>query len=283
MRKVALLLICLLSLAVVANSKPAYAKSFITFVKSLTLKTMAPAHKAKAPLDEGVNHADAADQSDDDSDEPQKDSDDASTQDDEEEPVAQTKTWSAPEASSNLPSLSDVSKTAVVSEASSTSARVGAPRGDAVSLQLKPWKLCRDIKNLGDYITCWAVQVGTSIDFLMRASIVPLALTAAYAAEALANAETLRPIRYWLWAMLAIGSITGAAEVRRALVEPASPMVICSLYGAWQPNFAATPMTSYVAPLDRVPGWLRTTPPILVPPKDPPVCWHGRWIRPSGV
>ena len=164
MRKVALLLICLLSLAIVANSKPAYAKSFITFVKSLTLKTMAPAHKAKEPLDEGVNHADAADQSDDDSDEPQKDSDDASTQDDEEEPVAQTKTWSAPEASSNLPSLSDVSKTAVVSEASSTSARVGAPRGDAVSLQLKPWKLCRDIKNLGDYITCWAVQVGTSID-----------------------------------------------------------------------------------------------------------------------
>ena len=127
------------------------------------------------------------------------------------------------------------------------------------------------------------VQVGTSIDFLMRASIVPLALTATYAAEALANAETLRPIRYWLWAMLAIGSITGAAEVRRALVEPASPMVICSLYGAWQPNFAATPMTSYVAPLDRVPGWLRTTPPILVPLKDPPVCWHGRWIRPSGV
>jgi len=31
-------------------------------------------------------------------------------------------------------------------------------------LELKPWKLCDKIKNLGDYITCWAVQVGTSID-----------------------------------------------------------------------------------------------------------------------
>ena len=127
------------------------------------------------------------------------------------------------------------------------------------------------------------VQVGTSLDFLMRASIVPLALTAAYATEALGSAAESRPIRYWLWAMLAIGSITGAAEIRRALVEPASPTVECSLYGAWQPNFADTPMTSYVAPVDRVPGWLRTTPPILVPVNDPPNCWHGRWIRPSGV
>ncbi len=127
------------------------------------------------------------------------------------------------------------------------------------------------------------VQVGTSLDFLMRASIVPLALTAAYAADALASAQTSRPIKYWLWAMLAIGSITGAAEIRRALVEPASPMVECSLYGAWQPNFAATPMTSYVAAVDRLPGWLRTTTPIMVAVNDPPVCWHGRWIRPSGV
>jgi hypothetical protein len=127
------------------------------------------------------------------------------------------------------------------------------------------------------------VQVGTSLDFLMRASIVPLALTAAYAAEALGSTETSRPVKNWLWAMLAIGSVTGASELRRALFEPASSMVACSLYGAWQPNFAATPMTSYIAPVDRLPGWLRTTPPTLVPVNDPPVCWQGRWIRPSGV
>lgn len=167
MRKVALLLICLLSLAVVANSKPAYAKSFITFVKSLTLKTIAPAHKAEENLDAGADHANAADgagQADDDIDEKPDDSDDASTQDDEEEPAALTKGWSAPEASSNLLSIADATKSAGVSESSSTSVRVGAPRGDVVNLELKPWKLCKDIKNLGDYITCWAVQVGTSID-----------------------------------------------------------------------------------------------------------------------
>ncbi len=127
------------------------------------------------------------------------------------------------------------------------------------------------------------LQVGTSLDFQMRASIVPLSLTAAYAAEALASATTARAIKLWLWAVLAIGSITGAAEIRRALVEPAGPMIECSLYGAWQPNFARTPMTSYVAPVDRLPRWLRTAPATIVPVNDPSTCWQGRWIRPSGV
>ncbi len=127
------------------------------------------------------------------------------------------------------------------------------------------------------------VQVGTSLDFLMRASIVPLALTAAYAAEALANRENGAALRLWLGAVLAVGSVTGAAEIRRALVEPASPMVECSLYGAWRPNFWRTPMTSYVAPVERLPAWLRGAEPVPVPVDDPALCWHGRWMRPTGV
>lgn len=127
------------------------------------------------------------------------------------------------------------------------------------------------------------VQVGTSLDFLMRASIVPLALTAAYAAQALANHESGAALRLWLGTVLAVGSVTGAAEVRRALVEPASPMVECSLYGAWRPNFSKTPMTSYVAPVDRLPGWLRGAEPVPVRVDDPAVCWRGRWMRPTGV
>ena len=127
------------------------------------------------------------------------------------------------------------------------------------------------------------VQVGTSLDFLMRASIVPLALTAAYTAEALANRESGAALRLWLASVLTVGSLTGAAEIRRALIEPASPMVECSLYGAWRPNFARTPMTSYVAPVERLTAWLRPTDPALVTVDDPPVCWRGRWIRPSGV
>lgn len=127
------------------------------------------------------------------------------------------------------------------------------------------------------------VQVGTSLDFLMRASIVPLALTAAYAAEALASRESSLALRLWLGAALAVGSVTGAAEIRRALAEPASPMVECSLYGAWRPNFSKTPMASYVAPVERLPGWLLSAPPAAVPVDDSQPCWGGRWRRPTGV
>lgn len=164
MRKVALLLFCLLSLSVVANSKPAYAKSFITFVKSLTMKTIAPAHKAEDVDTAGTENlgTGAAGAALPDAKEP---AEDAETEDEEDTPVAQPKpkTWAAPEASNNSPALADIPRP-VDSGDRSVSGRVGASRGEPVILDSKPWKLCKGIQNLGDFITCWAVQVGTSID-----------------------------------------------------------------------------------------------------------------------
>jgi hypothetical protein len=121
------------------------------------------------------------------------------------------------------------------------------------------------------------VQIGWSIDFMARASIAALAILAAMLADELGNGTERRT---WLIAMLLIGSLTGLAEIRRALVHPPAPEVRCSVSKAWDQTFAAFPKGSYFAPLPAMPALVRPARPTPVPASEPARCWDGLWFSP---
>ncbi|WP_254913763.1 hypothetical protein [Sphingobium sp. Z007] len=122
------------------------------------------------------------------------------------------------------------------------------------------------------------VQVGWSIDFMMRASISALAILAVMVADALIHVPRSRP---WLIVPLLIGAVTGFQEVRRAIVHPAAPQVRCTVVKAWQQTFAYFPMGSYLAPLDAMPRAIRPTNPTRVSAAEPARCWDGHWYHPD--
>lgn len=126
------------------------------------------------------------------------------------------------------------------------------------------------------------VQIGWSIDFMMRASIPGLAIIAVLVAEALTNATRSR-IKVALALILATGSVTGANEVIRAVSHPASPRGQCSFFGAWDANFGHYPKGSYLAPISKVAGAIRPEQPAIIPVRDPVSCWTESWHRPTGM
>jgi len=120
-------------------------------------------------------------------------------------------------------------------------------------------------------------KLGESNDFAMRASIPALALLAATLATALT--EEFEAGNRPLWARLAtiilmVGSITGAMEIRRALVRPPSPVGTCNFVQAWsQSSFNWIPMTSYLINIDAMPGWMRPQSPAVVAAGAPTQCF----------
>jgi hypothetical protein len=126
------------------------------------------------------------------------------------------------------------------------------------------------------------IQIGWSLDFMMRTSIPSLAVLAVLVAEAIATGPSLR-LRLWLALMLLIASATGLNEVARAFAQPPSPRGQCSFFGAWDVSFGAYPKGSYLAPLDQLPAAIRPAAPARVNVEDPSLCWQGRWARPNGV
>lgn len=131
-------------------------------------------------------------------------------------------------------------------------------------------------------LLCPFVQIGWSLDFMMRTSIPSLALLAVAVAKALDEAPSA-VLRGWLAAMLLLGSATGLNEIGRAFAQPPSPRGTCSFFGAWDVNFANYPKGSYLAPVARLPGWLRPDHPTTLVVDDSTPCWEGRWMRPEGV
>ncbi|MEC3910612.1 hypothetical protein U5A82_09005 [Sphingobium sp. CR2-8] len=132
-------------------------------------------------------------------------------------------------------------------------------------------------------VTVWLlvipfVQIGSSIDMMMRGSICALTILAIMVADALLGEPATRRL---LIGLLAIGSITGLAEIRRALVHPPAPEVRCSIFKAWRQNFGDFPIDSYVAPLSAMPALVRPTAPAQVRPAEPPRCWDGSWYHPE--
>ena len=120
-------------------------------------------------------------------------------------------------------------------------------------------------------------KLGMSNDFAMRASIPALALLAANFGVTLT--DSVAAGNRVLWTRLAtlvliVGSVTGAMEVRRALIRPASPISACDLIQAWdQSPFILFPKTTYLVNLDTLPEWMRPRSPTDVPPAAPRRCF----------
>lgn len=120
-------------------------------------------------------------------------------------------------------------------------------------------------------------KLGELNDFAMRSSIPALALLAAAFATVLVEevAAGNRPV----WTRLAtiiliVGGITGAMEIRRALVWPPSPISTCNFVQAWgQSPFNWIPMASYLVNIDAMPGRMRPQSPAEIPPGAPAQCF----------
>jgi hypothetical protein len=113
-------------------------------------------------------------------------------------------------------------------------------------------------------------KLGASNDFAMRVSIPALALLAAIFSLTLVDTVAAGDRRVWTrfaTLILIIGGITGAMEVRRALVRAPLPISECDFVQAWrQSPFSWIPMTSYLVNSDTMPGWMRPQSPADVPP-----------------
>lgn len=120
-------------------------------------------------------------------------------------------------------------------------------------------------------------KVGRGIDFVMRVSIPALAILSVLIADLFStppDASGRRGRRIVLGAFL-IGLATPATEIGRAIFFPRSPAPLCSYLGV-VPGGA----TDYVAPLSRIPAWIRPNEPVMVRPRDPKQCWDGPWPKP---
>lgn len=120
-------------------------------------------------------------------------------------------------------------------------------------------------------------KIGEGIDFVMRVSIPALAILSLLVADMFSgpvDAPARRGRRIVLGAFL-IGLATPATEIGRAIFYPPSPAPLCSYLGV-VPGGA----TAYVAPLSRMPAWIRPIAPIMVRPHDPKQCWDGSWPKP---
>lgn len=124
------------------------------------------------------------------------------------------------------------------------------------------------------------VQIGWSIDFMMRGSITALAIVTAMMADRIGEGGA---VRTWLLAVLAIGSLTGLSEIRRAFQFPAAPQVRCTFFKAWDQNFAVFPKGSYLAPLPQMPALIRPAHPALASAQEPARCWDGQWPSPLNL
>ncbi len=129
------------------------------------------------------------------------------------------------------------------------------------------------------------IQIGWSIDFMMRASIPSQTVFALIMADILARTTDWRT-RGWHWfiaAMLCLSAVTGLHEIRRAVTLPAVGGGTCTFFKAWDQEFAHYPKSSYLAPAPKMPRWLIGPNVTLVPIEEPANCWDRPWIRPLGV
>jgi hypothetical protein len=123
------------------------------------------------------------------------------------------------------------------------------------------------------------VQIGWSLDFMMRASIPALTILAVFVARCLFQ-PGMSPAKLWLILILLLGSATGIVQIRRALVNGPSPRGACTFFKAWDQSFAKFPKGSYLAPLPEMPSWVRPESPARVSAAEPAQCWPGKWMQP---
>jgi hypothetical protein len=125
-------------------------------------------------------------------------------------------------------------------------------------------------------------QLGGNSDFQMRASIMPLALLsflfATWLAQSFEQPAKPKAAICLVLALLAIGAVTPAFELRRALALAPSPKPLCSLAGVWekQQGLMITSNATYFARSASLPEWI-ATPPVRAGLDDPDKCWNRDW------
>ena len=122
------------------------------------------------------------------------------------------------------------------------------------------------------------VALGENDDFVMRASIPALLILALIAAERLAEAPQSRH-RTLLMLVLAIGALTPAREIYRALLFRATPFPACDVAAAWQESYPEFGMHTYFARLSSLPRYLHVVPMAMAPPTHGP-CYDRPWKLP---
>jgi hypothetical protein len=159
------------------------------------------------------------------------------------------------------------------------------------------WPLLRDRESgttdrpvllivVGSLLLMPFVQIGESVDFQMRATIMPLALLSIAFAEWVYRPSKEKPARTasiaYAVAAIALGAATPLLEVRRALVNPPSPRPLCSLIGVWnKQDNAIAPYSTYLAPVAALPSGLSRIP-VVAGRSDPEKCWDENWAIPQG-
>jgi hypothetical protein len=122
-------------------------------------------------------------------------------------------------------------------------------------------------------------HLGGGADLVMRASIAPLAVLAAMLVASLVSADwgTHRRFAPVVVALLALGAVTGTAEIARALRFAPAPPPQCTLPEIWprQTGWVADTST-YLAAEDALPAPLRPQSPTLVRPAGGE-CWSRPW------
>lgn len=127
-------------------------------------------------------------------------------------------------------------------------------------------------------------QLGAGSDFQMRASIMPLAVAALAFAQWAVITRTLIG-RLAVILILAVGSVTGAAELWRSVRYLPSPVPHCTLDEAWtQQSGLIVPNDSYFAATAALPAWLRPDGQQSRANVGPlRRCWSRRWMTPRST
>jgi hypothetical protein len=121
------------------------------------------------------------------------------------------------------------------------------------------------------------VQVGESVDFMMRASIPALAILSIMVADLLIHPSSegdgrWKTARRCVLVAFTMGLATPSGEVARAVLLPRAPAQLCGYFGVVPKGYA-----TYVAPIDRLPPLLRTDGVARVDPVEPAHCWPRPW------
>lgn len=116
------------------------------------------------------------------------------------------------------------------------------------------------------------MRIGASNDLVMRASIPALTILAFAFAHGLAGAW---PRRHGLcvvaFSIVAIGCVTPAMELVRALVTPRFAVSDCGFVAAWKTLYPTADVSNYLARAEAMPGWIPRHAPL--PTEGARACW----------
>lgn len=120
------------------------------------------------------------------------------------------------------------------------------------------------------------IKIGHNVDFMMRASIPALAILSVLMTDLVTSGRD-NIGRSIIIVCLAIGALTPAREVWRALIFKPSPPPLCDVAQAWDQSYANYGKDTYFAALSSLPTWLRPGDTTLASPTALRRCWERPW------